>query len=52
MLTISKLYLFNLSLDKLLTNKVLQNFNFFNNLINIFYIATNFKYIVVKFFFK
>ncbi len=48
MFVISKLYLFNLSLNKLLTKKVLQNLNFFSNFINIFYIATSFEYIVVK----
>ncbi len=45
---INKLYLFKLNLNKFLINKVLQNLNFFNNFINIFYIATNFKYIIVK----
>ncbi len=46
--TISKLYLFNLNLDKLLTKKIAQNFDFFNNLINIFYIVTSFEYTIVK----
>jgi len=45
---ISKLYLFNLSLDKLLTKKVLKNLNFFNNFVIIFYITTTFEYTIVK----
>jgi len=46
--TISKFNLFNLSLNKFLLKKVLQNFNFFNNLVSVFYIATSFKRIIVK----
>ncbi len=45
---INKFYLFNLSLNKLLTKKVLQNFNFFDNFINVFYIATSFERNIVK----
>jgi len=48
MFAISKFYLFYLSLNKFLTKKVLQSFNFFNNLINILYIATSFKRNIIK----
>jgi len=45
---ISELYLFDLNLNKFLTKKVAQNLNFFDNLVNVLYVATNFKRIIVK----
>jgi len=45
---VSKFYLFDLNLDKFLTKKVLQNLDFFNNLVDILYIATSFGHNIVR----